>query len=182
MRSLIVALDKNNCIGRKGDIPWRIPEDLSYFKEKTEGKTVIMGKGTWDSLPYKPLKGRQNIVLTRRPHETGDLMISMFHVQGRNIGSEDSPAIELDNDILIVGSLQDAYHYAKYDTFVIGGSALYAMALSHVDRLYITEINLSVDDGDTYFPPLDPMLWREISRVPQNSSDIDFDFCVYERR
>ena len=132
MVSIIVAKSKNNVIGSNGSIPWSVPKDLKYFKELTEGNTVIMGRKTYESLPEnkKPLPNRINIVITRD---------SNFKANG----------------CIVVGSLEEALLKAdnKNDTFIIGGGEIYKQALNFVDKIYITEINEEFV-GDTYFPKL----------------------------
>ena len=132
MVSIIVAKSKNNVIGSNGSIPWSVPKDLKYFKELTEGNTVIMGRKTYESLPEnkKPLPNRINIVITR----------------DSNIKA---------NGCIIVNSLEEALLKAdnKNDTFIIGGGEIYKQALNFVDKIYITEINEEFV-GDTYFPKL----------------------------
>lgn len=132
MVSIIVAKSKNNVIGSNGSIPWSVPKDLKYFKELTEGNTVIMGRKTYESLPEnkKPLPNRINIVITRD---------SNFKANG----------------CIIVNSLEEALLKAdnKNDTFIIGGGEIYKQALNFVDKIYITEINEEFV-GDTYFPKL----------------------------
>lgn len=132
MVSIIVAKSKNNVIGSNGSIPWSVPKDLKYFKELTEGNTVIMGRKTYESLPEnkKPLPNRINIVITRD---------SNFKANG----------------CIVVGSLEEALLKAdnKNDTFIIGGGEIYKQALNFVDKIYITEINEEFV-GDTYFPEL----------------------------
>ncbi len=129
---LIWAQSTSGVIGRDGGIPWRLPEDLSHFKEVTAGHTVVMGRLTWDSLPAKvrPLPGRKNIVVTRQAD---------FRAQGATV----------------TGSLDDALTDA--DTWVIGGEQIYTLALPRADRCEVTEIDIEVprDDGDAIAPVLD---------------------------
>lgn len=132
MISIIVAKSKNNVIGSNGSIPWNIPKDLKYFKELTEGNTVIMGRKTYESLPKdkKPLPNRINIVITRDINFTA-------------------------NGCMVVGSLEEAILKIdnRKDTFIIGGSEIYKQAINFVDKIYITEINDEYE-GDTYFPEI----------------------------
>lgn len=132
MVSIIVAKSKNNVIGSNGSIPWDIPKDLKYFKELTEGNTVIMGRKTYESLPKdkKPLPNRINIVITRDINFTA-------------------------NGCMVVGSLEEAILKIdnRKDTFIIGGGEIYKQAINFVDKIYITEINDEYE-GDTYFPEI----------------------------
>tara|TARA_R110001606_G_scaffold64179_5_gene149091 strand:- start:618 stop:1085 length:468 start_codon:yes stop_codon:yes gene_type:complete len=132
MISIIVAKSKNNVIGSNGSIPWNIPKDLKYFKELTEGNTVIMGRKTYESLPKdkKPLPNRINIVITRDINFTA-------------------------NGCMVVGSLEEAILKIdnRKNTFIIGGGEIYKQAINFVDKIYITEINDEYE-GDTYFPKI----------------------------
>jgi len=118
-------------IGRDGAIPWHLPEDLARFKTLTMGHTVVMGRRTWDSLParFRPLPGRRNVVLTR------------------NSGF-DAPGAE------VVGSIDDAI---DDQTWVIGGSEIYHLALPAATRCEVTEveIHLRLEDDDALAPVLD---------------------------
>ena len=128
---LIWAQSTSGVIGRDGAIPWHLPEDLARFKTLTMGHTVVMGRRTWDSLParFRPLPGRRNVVLTR------------------NSGFE-APGAE------VVGSIDDA---TDDQTWVIGGSEIYHLALPAATRCEVTEveIDLRLEDDDVLAPVLD---------------------------
>ena len=129
---LIWAQSTSGVIGRGGTIPWHLPEDLARFKTLTMGHAVVMGRRTWDSLPvrFRPLPGRRNIVLTRNP-------------------DFDAPGAE------VVGSM-DAVS-AGEQTWVIGGSEIYHLALPAASRCEVTEveIDLRLEDDDALAPVLD---------------------------
>jgi dihydrofolate reductase len=159
--SLVAAVARGGVIGRGGEIPWRLPEDLARFRERTMGHPVVMGRNTWDSLPerFRPLPGRRNIVVTRNPAWRAD-------------GAE--PA----------GSLADALRLldGAARVFVIGGGQLYAEALPLADELLLTEIDADVD-GDTWFPAWGRSEFDEVSREEKVSSDgVAFAFVTYSRR
>ncbi|MDP2704013.1 MAG: dihydrofolate reductase [bacterium] len=164
---LIAAKSDNNVIGKNGKIPWHIPEDLKHFKEKTEGKTVLMGRKTFESiLGYvgKPLPNRKNIVITRQSN----------YQPPRHpyppAGGEGSP-------VEIYPSIEDALRKHRLeDIYVIGGAEIYKETMSKADRLIITEIHKTIE-GDTFFPKIDLNDWREISR--ENHSE--YSFVEYER-
>ena len=140
MISYVVAVSKNGVIGREGGLPWHISSDLKRFKEITMGKPVVMGRKTWDSLPRKPLPGRRNIVITRQ---------SGFRAEGAEVVTTPEAAIELCGDAPEIA--------------VIGGGEVYRLFWPHVNRLYLTEVDLEVA-GDTHFPAVDPAHWREVAR------------------
>ena len=122
--SAIVAMDQNNVIGRDGDLPWRLPSDLKHFKIVTMGKPCLMGRKTWESLPF-PLPGRPNLVLTR------DLSYSapkaeVFHEPKSFIGKGFEYAGLLSQD----------------EVMLIGGAQLYKVFLPYCDRLYVSHLSL----------------------------------------
>lgn len=135
--SLVAAVAANGVIGRDGGLPWRLPEDLRFFKRLTTGHTVIMGRKTWDELG-KPLPDRRNIVVTRNP------LLSC-------------PGAER------AASLGEALGLATGDAqvFIIGGGEIYRQALPLADRMYLTEIDAAVE-GDTRFPDWDRAAWRMV--------------------
>lgn len=128
--SIIVAMDRNGVIGQNGKLPWHLPGDLKWFKEKTWGKVVIMGRRTFESLGRRPLPGRRNIVVTS----------TQQHVAGVECVPSLTAALDL---------FRHAPEWAE--VFIIGGAQLYAEALPLCDRMYLTEINQSFG-GDTKFP------------------------------
>jgi dihydrofolate reductase len=152
MISIIVAVGKNRAIGRSNQLLWNIPEDMRYFQEKTMGKTVVMGDKTFLSIG-KPLPGRRNIVVTLDPD---------FMAEG----------VEISN------SLDDILEAAKKfpaETFIIGGGQIYALAFPHADKLYITEVDDSPADADTFFPDYSEF-GKEVSRREGSNSEYKFTF------
>ena len=163
MISLIVAAAENMAIGRKGGIPWHISEDFKYFKSVTMGHPVIMGYGTWASMGCKPLPGRRNIVLSSR--------YALLNADGE-AGAEFLPSIEAAIEAT----------KGEDEVFFIGGGSVYRQALPYADKVYLTEIHTIIEDADTFFPALDPALWKEISRSglkTDEKSGLDFEFIVY---
>ncbi len=144
MISLIVAYSKNFVIGKDGQIPWHIPEDLLHFKETTGTYPVIMGRKTWDSIPekFRPLPGRINIAITREPKD--ELFFDPKQPVWRN-------------------SLSAALSFANMvspHAFIIGGADIYRQALNAnaVQRVIASELNEAYD-GDTFFPDLKQLGW-----------------------
>lgn len=152
--SIVVAHARNGCIGRDGDLPWRLPSDLKRFKEITLGGTVVMGRRTWESLPpsFRPLPGRRNVVVTRD---------DAYEASGADV----------------VTSLDDVLDDA---CFVIGGGEVYAAALPHASRVYATHVDADVE-GDTFFPALGPEWRLSEESDPVAENDHEFTFRVYER-
>jgi len=119
---------RGRVIGADGGIPWRIPGEQAMFKERTMGSTVVMGRGTWDSLPRKPLPGRENVVLTRDPSWTAP-----------------GAAVAHTVDEVAVAD----------EVWVIGGAAIYTAFLPKAEHIVRTRIDLEVA-GDTHAPELGP--------------------------
>lgn len=154
-------MDRNNAIGKDGTLPWHISGDLKYFKRTTAQYPVIMGRKTYESLPFRPLKGRLNIVLSR--------------------GGADIPGA------LCVGSLDEAYAAAgdASKCFVIGGASVYEAAMDSVDTMYVTMVHTEVAGADSYFPEIDTLVWNKI-RQSDTFKDGDgmpeYEFAVYARK
>lgn len=156
--SMIVARSRNHVIGRDNQMPWKISADLQFFKRVTMGFPVIMGRKTWESIG-RPLPGRRNIVVSRNANLT-------------LTGAE------------VVGSLDMALE-RLCDTprvFVIGGEQLFTQAFPRADQLYITEIDMDVDDGDTFFKIPKPEEWVEKERTPGSEGDTTFHFLTLQRK
>ena len=156
--SMIVARARGDVIGRDNQMPWKISADLQFFKRVTMGYPVIMGRKTWESIG-RPLPGRRNIVVSRNP----DLQLS-----GAEVASSLSDALER------LSTLERV--------FVIGGEQLFTQAFDLADRLYITEIDIAVDGGDTFFSVPNPEEWRVLERTPAREGDIHFEFVTLERK
>ena len=129
MISIIVAKDKNGCIGKNNTLPFSIREDLKRFKRLTTGHDIIMGSKTWDSLPKKPLPNRKNIIITRN-----------------NLNFYDNT----NENIKYVNSLEEAFDISS-NPFVIGGGQIYKQALKYTDYIYETILDIEVENGDTFF-------------------------------
>ncbi|SHI77305.1 dihydrofolate reductase [Shimia gijangensis] len=147
MITLIVARDRNGAIGKGNTIPWHAPEDLKFFQRETSGAAIIMGRNTWDSLPFKPLKGRLNLVVS----SNADVAEHVY------------------------GSLEaaiDAAHAAGHRrVYGIGGFRIYKDLLPLADRLLVTEVNLNVPDADTFFPAFDDDEWKLIGKTTLREVD-----------
>ncbi|SAK56056.1 dihydrofolate reductase [Caballeronia arationis] len=160
--TLIVARARNGVIGRDNDLPWRLPEDLAFFKRTTMGSPIIMGRKTHESIG-RPLPGRRNIVVSRD---------AARRFEGCNT----------------VTSLDDALALAVADdareAFVIGGAQLYREAIRHAGKLIVTEIDADFE-GNTKLDAFDPDEWIEASRETHRAAapnDFEYAFVVYRRR
>ncbi|MEK7086535.1 MAG: dihydrofolate reductase [Patescibacteria group bacterium] len=132
--SLIVAIGRERELGMRGELLWRIPEDMKRFKELTVGHPVIMGRKTWKSLPerFRPLPGRTNIVVTRQAGYAAAGAIVADSFENARAAAARAPGAD--------------------EIFIIGGGELYAVALPYADRLYLTLVDATAD-ADTFFPP-----------------------------
>ena len=139
--SLIWAQAANGVIGDRGRLPWHLPEDLARFRALTTGSTVVMGRATWESLPerFRPLPGRRNVVLTRRPGWSAP-------------------------GAAVAASVEEALRLADGDVWVIGGASVYRAAMPHADRIEVTELEQAFD-GDVHAPTVDDG-WRLARRDP----------------
>ena len=135
MLTLIVARAQNGAIGKDGTIPWHAPEDLAFFQRETTGGAVIMGRRTWESLPYKPLKNRLNLVISSK----------------------------LDAQVDVFGDICDAvsaaYQQGYRRIYGIGGAGIYQGLLPKADRLLVTEVAMDVEGADAFFPEFSEAVW-----------------------
>jgi len=157
--SVIVAMAEDRAIGRDNDMPWHLPADLKYFKATTMGKPIVMGRKTYESIG-RPLPGRRNIVVTRNAGWTAE-------------GVEVVPSLKAAKDA--VGDSDEA--------MIIGGAQIYGQCLDVADRLYITEISMTVPDADAWFPAFNRDDWCEVSREnhPAEDGKPAYAFVVYDR-
>lgn len=164
--AIVAARAGNGVIGRAGGLPWRLKSDMALFKATTMGKPVIMGRKTWDSLQKRPLPGRTNIVLSRD---------ASFEPDGAVVCAEWSEAVSI--------AREQAADDVAEEVCVIGGEAVFALALPRARRLYLTEVDAEVD-GDARFPDFDEGAWREVRREERPAGDGDdfpFVFRVLEQ-
>ncbi|KIQ15967.1 dihydrofolate reductase [Rhodococcus sp. MEB064] len=156
---MVWAQAHGGVIGKDGTIPWRVPEDMAHFREVTGTGRVVMGRRTWDSLParFRPLPGRENIVLSRDPSWSADGAVR-------------------------VASVQDALSADGSDTWIIGGADVYRLALPVADIVEVTEIDLEVDGGHTRAPEVPPEFVRSDGAWQiSESTGIRYRFVTYTR-
>lgn len=158
MISLIVAHDHNHVIGYENGMPWHLPGDLQYFKQKTMGKPMIMGRKTFESIG-RPLPGRRNIVVTRDANYRAD-------------GIETATSIE--EALALAGDVPEI--------MIIGGEQIFRLSMELTDRIYITKINHSFK-GDTFFPAYEEDFVLVASQEPETAPEgYTFQYQIYERR
>ena len=160
MLAMIVAVAENGVIGKDNQLIWRIPEDLAYFKQRTTGHVIIMGRKTLESLPFL-LPNREHWVITSQldyipPYEG----VKVFH------SPEDAVQAAKDLDL----------------AYCIGGAQVYASLAPYADRLYVTELHQSFE-GDVEFHVHEQEGWQEVERIPGTGHEgITYDFVTYERK
>ena len=162
-----VARARNGVIGKAGKLPWRLKSDLALFKQVTMFKPVIMGRKTWDSLPFKPLPGRLNVVLSKD---------GSFEPNGAVVCESFGEALEI--------AREQAAEDGAEEVCVIGGAALYALALPRAHRIYLTEVDAE-PEGDVTMPAFDEAAWKEVRREAHPAGEGDdhpIVFRVLERR
>ena len=159
--SQIAAVSLNHVIGVNNGLPWKMPNDTVYFKEKTLGHHIVMGRRNYEA-EGKALPGRVNIVLTRNK----EYIIT---------------------DGIVVHQIEDAITIAEKagekELFIVGGEEIYKLAMPFTNRIYLTRIHTEAD-GDTFYPELDWSKWKEISKTHHKKdrfNPFDYDFLVYER-
>lgn len=169
--ALIVAVARNGVIGAGGRLPWHIPADLAWFKAKTLGKPLVMGRKTWDSLPRKPLPGRAHVILTRGP--------SPRPSPTRGGGGE---AVLVAHDLDSALALATAAMPEAPEIMVIGGADIFALALPRARRIYLTEIHAAVA-GDVVMPPIPPAFAETFREDHPSSVDGEsgYSFVIRER-
>lgn len=157
MITLFAAISKNNCIGKHGDLPWHIPEDIKRMRAATLGKVLIMGRKTWESIPEqrRPLPKRTNVVITRNP----DYKVP----EGVEVYGNVNQAIAAHKDEEIIG---------------FGGQSIYETMIDIADTLDICHVDTYVKDGNAFFPKIDTKIWKEDTREDRDG----YSFVVYKRK
>lgn len=153
MISIIAAVGKNLEIGKDGNLLWSIPNDLKYFQKLTTGKTIVMGRKTYESIG-KPLPNRKNIVLTRK-----------------NIKINDVEVVNNKKKILNI----------KEEVFIIGGESIYKKFLPYASNIYLTEIE-DEKDADTYFPEFNKDLYNKETIKKERYKNLYYSFVVYRKK
>jgi dihydrofolate reductase len=158
----IVAVGKNNVIGKDNQIPWYLPEDLKWFKKQTLGHAVVMGRKCFESIG-RPLPKRTNIIITR------DIF---YLVQGCQVAHSISDALQL------------AKNEGETEVFIIGGGEIYTQTLSIYDKIILTEVEIEAE-GDVFFPEIDASDWKmtfEEKHEKDEKNEWNYTFKIFERK
>lgn len=156
MINIIVAISKNNVIGKDNKLLWKLSSDLKRFKELTTGHAVIMGRKTYESIG-KPLPNRRNIIISRNKD------------------------YKVDNSE-VVQTLQEALFLSRNDCFIIGGGEIYEQTLEVADKVYLTKVDVEIE-GDAYFPKLGKE-WVKVSKLDfkkDDKNEYNYSFIEYEK-
>ena len=159
--SIIVAIASNYAIGKDNDLLWHISDDLKRFKRITSGHTVVMGKNTFYSLPFRPLPNRRNIVLTD---------VSGEKIEGCEMAYSIEHAIDLMDD--------------KSENFIMGGGSIYRQFMPLAQKLYITRVHRDFV-ADTFFPEIDEKVWKQTEKTdmePEKEGSFHFTYEIWERK
>ena len=152
-----VAVADNLVIGSDNALPWYFPEDLKHFKEVTLGKTVLMGRKTYESIVKrlgKPLSGRKNVVISRQAD------------------------FKVPEGVLVLGSLEQAFEaFKNEDIYVIGGEQIFRLALPYAEKIYMTHIH-GTYPGDAYFVKIDWSQWDKL----EEERYFNYTFAVYQKK
>jgi dihydrofolate reductase len=175
--SAIAAIGaRTRALGKGNDLLFKIPEDLKRFRDITRGHPVIMGRKTWESLPdaSRPLPGRTNIIVSR--NTTYQPMTLFSHMGKKCHGS---------TCVHTAQSIRDAIQQAREtpgaeETFVIGGSEIFSLALPYTDRLYLTLVE-SDTEGDVYFPEYEKAFTKKVSEEHSETDGLRYRFVTLER-
>ena len=168
-KCIIVAIADNNAIGKDNSLLWHISEDLKFFKRTTTGCPVVMGRKTFESIG-RPLPKRTNVVISR----------------GFNAPEGVVVVSSLEEAYKIIGRLADHSENEESPSrcFIIGGGQIYAQAIADADRLIVTHVHTIIDDADTFFPEIDPLVWKVEERSKMfrdDESGFEFEFVIYKR-
>lgn len=165
--ALIAAIGKNNELGRNNDLLWHLGEDMQFFKETTWGHYVIMGRKSFESIPpkYRPLPNRVNVIISRNE----DYMVEECYTCTT---LEEAIALARDN--------------GEERVFITGGGQIYKLALEKglVDEMYLTHVDASFDDADTFFPAYDEAQWTKKplrNALGGTLNEFPFDIYLYEK-
>lgn len=183
--SLIAAMANNRVIGIDNKLPWRLPADLAWFKKTTMAKPLIMGRKTWESLPFRPLPGRKHFVISR------DNNYQLSNAKGELLASSQQM-------VSLAHSLEDAIAAAKEycqemardeqnpdnELMIIGGASIYLEAITRCDRMYLTLIDEDIQ-GDAWFPEYHQDDWQIIEQHPGEKNEDNphqYQFLVLDRK
>ena len=180
-KCIIVAIADNNAIGRDNALLWHISEDMKFFRKTTTGSPVIMGRKTFESIG-RPLPKRVNIVISRGTTAPEGTLLAHSLEEAFSLASSVSP--DSHHATSSAHPVTSSEVEKPLRCFVIGGGQIYAQALPLADRLIVTHVHTVIENADTFFPDIDPQMWKVESRSEQltdQETGYDFEFVEYKR-
>lgn len=173
MIALIVARSRNNVIGKGGHIPWQIEGEQKQFKELTSGNIVIMGRRTYEEIGH-PLPGRLTLVVSKSRKFTGQNLMTAGSVK---------EALEVAGSCDLAGLDQTGKRidFSGRDIFIAGGYGIYKEALPYADKMYITEVELEIEGGDSFFPDFDKAAF-EMTEGESGGKEIKYKRTIYKKK
>ena len=158
---MIAAMTEDRVIGIKNTLPWKLPNDMKWFRQNTMGKPIVMGRKTFESFGAKPLPGRTNIIITR----------------DKSYQAEDSIVVySIDEALKAAGDVEEV--------MIIGGASFYEQMLPKADRLYLTFVHAELE-GDAWFPEIDNKDWNKVEKINHKSDDKNryaHSFIILDRK
>jgi Dihydrofolate reductase len=154
--NIIAAIGKNGELGKDNKLIWSLPNDLKFFRETTTGKTIVMGRKTFESIG-RPLPNRKNVVITSKD----------FNIEGVEICNSIDEVLE---------------KFSNEEIFIIGGSSIYKQSIDYVDTMYLTEINAVCDEADSFFPSFNKKNWKKEILASNEDNGIKYKHVKYIRK
>lgn len=192
-KCIIAAIADNGAIGKDNDLLWHIAEDMKYFRRTTTGNPVVMGFRTFLSIG-RPLPKRVNIVISTRSWDdvpegvkvAGNLEEAYSLVEKAAKSKVNDAAVDVEvSEKKVAGSADGGRETEPGRIFIMGGGETYRKALPTADKLYITHVHTAIEDADTFFPVIDPVIWMVESETPSATdpeTGYTYEFKVYKRR
>lgn len=159
--SMIAAMTDDRVIGIKNTLPWKLPNDMKWFRQNTLGKPIVMGRKTFESFGAKPLPGRTNIIITRDQSYTAEDSVVVYSI---------------DEALKAAGDVEEV--------MIIGGASFYEQMLPKADRLYLTFVHAEIE-GDAWFPEFDLNEWNEIESIEHDMDEKNaypHKFVIFDRK
>lgn len=192
-KCIIAAIADNGAIGKDNDLLWHIAEDMKYFRRTTTGNPVVMGFRTFLSIG-RPLPKRVNIVISTRSWadvpegvivaRSLEEAYSLVEKAAKSKVNDAAVDVEV-SEKKVAGSADGGRETEPGRIFIMGGGETYRKALPTADKLYITHVHTAIEDADTFFPVIDPVIWMVESETPSATdpeTGYTYEFKVYKRR
>ncbi len=180
--SIIVAMSSNRVIGMDNQLPWKLSGDMAWFKKQTLNKVLLLGRKTWESLPIRPLPGREHIIISQN-NQYLPLSVTGKVVHSVKIVNSVEQILECAQIIDEQLSQNKNAAVSQSELMVIGGATVYRLMLPLCDTLYITRVKGDFS-GDTWFPEVDESQWQEVfseSHTADEKNQYDYEFLIKQK-